>query len=110
MSLKSRGFISRTGLILVTGTTSTLGTTCASNTPGKMLRIALESKSCQSWAKMEKLLSPGNSENDDINNIGCWRNHFHRRSEAVAFVMDPEKFDLDLVVVVVAYCQNLTLT
>ena len=109
MSLKSRGFISRTGLILVTGTTSTLGTTCASNTPGKMLRIALERKSCQSWVKMEKMLSPGNSENDDINDIGGWRNHFYRRSEAVAFVMDPEKFDLDLVVVV-AYCQKLTLT
>ena len=43
MSLKSRGFISRTGLILVTGTTSTLGTTWDSSTPGKMLRIALGS-------------------------------------------------------------------
>ena len=92
MSLKSRGFISRTGLILVTGTTSTLGTTCASNTPGKMLRIALERKSCQSLAKMEKMFSPGNSENNDINDIGGWRNHFYRRSEAVAFVMDPEFF------------------
>ena len=83
-------------MILVTGTTSTLGTTCASNTPGKMLRIALERKSCQSLAKMENLLSPGNSENYDINNIRCWRSQFNRRPEAVAFVMDPEKFDLDL--------------
>ena len=56
----------------------------------------------------ENMFLPGNGENDDINNIGCWRNHFYRRSEAVAFVMDPEKFDLDLVVV--AYCQKLTLT
>ena len=40
------------------------------------------------------MFSPCNGENDDINNIGCWRNNFHGRSEAVAFVMDPEKEDL----------------
>ena len=39
----------------------------------------------------ENMFSPCNGENDDINNIGCWRNNFHGRSEAVAFVMDPEK-------------------
>ena len=42
----------------------------------------------------ENMFSPCNGENDDINNIGCWRNNFHGRSEAVAFVMDPEKEDL----------------
>ena len=76
--------------------------------PGRCSGLPWKGKVVNLGSKTEKLLSPGNSENDDINNIRGWRNHFYRRSEAVAFVMDPEKFDLDLVVV--AYCQNLTLT
>ena len=59
---------------------------------------------------MEKLgksmFLPGNGENDNINNIGRWRSHFHRRSEAVAFVMDPEKFELDFDSTVLFYAYH----